>query len=149
MRIHQFIGILVINLVMVGANAATDKRVGDIPEAVSRTNGQNYKDMMLAGCISRVYEKDVGASKDASSTATELRDLTVFQVEESAAAVEALITQYLKRDYHDPMEGYEGVQFKLLKCLDMYHSKALDKQVRKYVDKPNWIGKKPAPKGKR
>lgn len=145
MSIRQFIIIILIAFFTAGTSAAADKKIGDIPNAALRTNGQNYKDMMLAGCIARAYEKDIASYKDAGSTASALRDLTVFDVEESTAAINALVAQYLERDFHNPMEGFEGVQFKLLKCLDMYHSKALDAQVKKFVKRPNWIGNKPLP----
>ncbi|MEK6354433.1 MAG: T6SS amidase immunity protein Tai4 family protein [Burkholderia cenocepacia] len=55
-----------------------------------------------------------------------------------------LAEHYLRRDYGNPVEGYAGAEFALLKCLDLYHGPELDGQVRRYVPHPDWIGDKPA-----
>ncbi|WP_244140488.1 T6SS amidase immunity protein Tai4 family protein [Burkholderia sp. BCC1047] len=59
-------------------------------------------------------------------------------------AVERLAEHYLRRDYGNPVEGYAGAKFALLKCLDLYHGPELDEQVRRYVPHLDWIGDKPA-----
>jgi Type VI secretion system (T6SS), amidase immunity protein len=59
-------------------------------------------------------------------------------------ALDQLVEKYLRRDYSNPMEGYVDAKFKLLKCIDMYHSGELAELVRKYAPHPEWIGDKPA-----
>jgi len=136
-----FSTVLLIGLAACSANAldnASDKaKIGDSPEAGSRTYAQNYKDMMLAGCIARAYEKDASASNDASSSADVMREWTQYDAENGSKPMDELIRHYLNRDYHHPFVEYKGVQFSLLKCLDMYHSKELDAQVKRYVGNPN------------
>ena len=49
------------------------------------------------------------------------------------------MNEYLARDYHNPLADSEvkGVRFDLLKCLDLYHSAALDDQVERLVIDPS------------
>jgi len=105
------------------------------PQAPSRTYAQNYKDMVLAGCIAQAYSNDAGAAIDAGSSASALRDWTSFDLEESPDAVQALVDNYLARDYANPLVEAEtrGVRFDLLKCMDLYHSKALNELVQRVV----------------
>ena len=121
--------------------AVDTPRGGDSPDAPNRTNAQNYKDKMLATCIAAAYKNDPNAIKDSSATASVLLEWTYYDMEDSGEAMNNLINKYLKRDYRNPLEGYEGVKFDLLKCLDMYHSKELDLQVKKYVLHPNKKGR--------
>lgn len=126
----------------VGSLCANDEaKNGDSPEASARTNAQNYKDMLLAGCIARAYESETDAYKDANSTADVLREWTLYDAENSPQEINSLLTRYLSRDYRNPLVEYKGVRFGLLKCLDMYHSKGLDVQVRRFVLDPNSIYK--------
>lgn len=107
------------------------------PEAANRTFASNYKDMALATCLATAY-KDAAAS-DAGSAAAALREWTEYDMEKSPEQVKALVDQYLRRDYGNPIAAAEGrgdIQFSLLKCLDMYHSKALNDQVKRLVYKP-------------
>ncbi|MBR8256932.1 T6SS amidase immunity protein Tai4 family protein [Burkholderia ambifaria] len=67
--------------------------------------------------------------------------------EKGDRAVERLAERHLRRDYGNPVEGYAGAEFALLKCLDLYHSPELDEHVRRYVPHPDWIGDKPARRG--
>lgn len=50
----------------------------------------------------------------------------------------SLVDRCLARDYSNPLAEPEikGVRFDLLKCLDLYHSKELDAQVRQLVINP-------------
>lgn len=109
------------------------------PEAGARSHAQNYKDMALAACMAQAYRNDPGAAKDAGSSASALRDWTSFDLEESPDAVKSLVNRYLARDYSNPLVESEihGVRFDFLKCMDMYHSKALADLVKRMVIHPN------------
>lgn len=108
------------------------------PEAGSRTYAQNYKDMVLATCIARAYRDDRGASIDAGSSVSALRDWTVYDLEKAPSEIESLVHTYLARNYHNPLAEAEvaGIRFDFLKCLDLYHSKELEAQTRKLVIDP-------------
>ena len=109
------------------------------PQAATRTYAQNYKDMVLAMCIANAYKKDTTASVDAGSSFSALRDWTYYDMENSPDAIQALVENYLARDYYNPLVESEvkGVKFDFLKCLDLYHSKELNAQVKRFVLKPN------------
>jgi hypothetical protein len=109
------------------------------PQAPARTHAQNYKDMVLATCIAQAYRNDAGAAVDAGSSASALRDWTSFDLDDSPAAVKALVDAYLALDYRNPLVEAEvkGVQFDFLKCLDLYHSKALEALVERVVLDPS------------
>jgi hypothetical protein len=70
---------------------------------------------------------DTGAATDAGSSASALLDWTYFDMEKSPDAVKSLVNRYLARDYSNPLveSEIEGVRFDFLKCMDLYHSKAL------------------------
>lgn len=125
-------------LITMGAVVASlETALGDSPEAPMRTYAQNYKDMMLTSCIARAYKNDPIAGKDADYSTSVFIDWTLYDVEKSSGAIDQLINHYLARDYRNPLKEYQGVQFNLLKCLDMYHSKELDDQVKKFVPNPS------------
>jgi len=113
--------------------------VVDSPQAGQRTYAQNYKDMVLAICIANAYKNDPAAALDAGSSVSALRDWTYYDMEDSPDAIKSLVDQYLARDYRNPLVEAEikGVKFDFLKCLDMYHSKELDAQTKRFVLKPN------------
>lgn len=111
--------------------------------AISRTNAENYKDRALAFCISESY-KGSPAGEDANITMSAFLEWTYYDFKNGDPAVDRLVEKYLRRDYSNPMEGYVGAKFNLLKCIDMYHSQELAEQVRKYVPHPDWVGDKPA-----
>jgi len=122
---------------MFAATINTPPSVVTGPEAGGRTYAQNYKDMLLVSCIARAYKDDPIAGKDAGYSAGVFVDWTLYDVENSSTAIDGLIERYLARDYQNPLVEYQGVQFNMLKCLDMYHSKELHAQVKKFVPKPN------------
>jgi hypothetical protein len=105
------------------------------PQAGARTYAQNYKDTALATCITTAYKDDVDVAKDAGSSVSALRDWGSYDLEQGPSAIRALVNDYLDRDYHNPIVESEvqGVRFDLLKCLDMYHSEALEAQVKHWV----------------
>lgn len=116
---------------------ASDHAVNS-PEADGRTYAQNFKDMVLADCLASAYRNEPGAATDAGSSVGALRDWTYFDMEHSPDAVRALVDRYLARDYTNPLVESEigGVKFDLLKCLDLYHSKALDDLAKRLVIHP-------------
>ena len=107
-------------------------------QAGGRTYAQNYKDMVLADCIATAYKSEPKVAQDAGSSASALMDWTYFDLEQAPQAGRPLVDQFLARDYHNPLVESErqGVRFELLKCLDLYHSKELDSQVRQLVINP-------------
>ncbi|WP_187363182.1 type VI secretion system amidase immunity protein Tai4 [Massilia aquatica] len=116
--------------------------------APSRTNAENYKDRALSACIAEAY-KGSPAGDDARITTIISLDWTYYDLDKGNRATNRLVDKYLRRDYSNPFEGYVGAEFKLLKCLDMYHSRELDEQVRKYVPHPGWVGDAPARRKKK
>jgi hypothetical protein len=130
-------------------SASADVKTPDSPEAGGRTYGQNYKDMLLASCIARAYKGDPKAGKDAAYSASVFIEWTLYDVEKSSNAIDNLIERYLARDYHNPLVEYQGVEFDLLKCFDMYHSKELEAQVKQFVLNPNRTFRQDYPPAKR
>ena len=116
---------------------AADQKINS-PQAAARTYAQNYKDMVLATCLAQAYRKDAGAATDAGSSVSALRDWTYFDMEKSPDAVQSLVDSYLARDYSNPLVESEikGVRFDFLKCMDLYHSKALEDLVKRLVIRP-------------
>ncbi|PIT52408.1 hypothetical protein BHC44_07900 [Snodgrassella alvi] len=108
------------------------------PEAVNRTFIQNYKDMVLASCIANAYHDDKIASMDAGSSVSALREWTYYNMDKSIDAEIRIIDTYLSRNYFNPLAEAEikGIKFDFLKCLDLYHSKELDKLAKKVVSHP-------------
>lgn len=134
-------GLLALSWLVLPAIAAAPRPAA--PQAPSRTHAQNYKDMVLATCIAQAYSNEAGAAIDAGSSASALRDWTSFDLEESPEAVKALVDNYLARDYTNPLVEAEtrGVRFDLLKCLDLYHSKALEELVKRLLILPTHISR--------
>jgi hypothetical protein len=138
---------LSMNLLVIGfftlASVAVSAEARDLaaasPQAPNRSFGQNYKDMVLATCVANAYKNDKAAPADAGSSVAALRDWTYYDLEKSPDAVKSLIDSYLARDYRNPLAESEakGVKFDLLKCLDLYHSKELEAQVKQLVANPN------------
>ena len=137
MRPCSFFIMLIISLAYFSASALDETKIGNSPEAYTRTNAQNYKDMLLSWCISSAYENEPLASRDAGSTGSALVEWTYYDAENSTDAINSLLKRYLSRNYKNPLVEYQDVKFGLLKCLDMYHSKELDTQVKRFVLKPN------------
>ena len=109
------------------------------PEAGARSYAQNYKDMVLATCITNAYASDKNAAMDAGSSVSALIDWTEYDLQKSPDAVNSLVNRYLARDYFNPLVESEvkGIKFDMLKCLDMYHSKELDNLANTIVEPPS------------
>lgn len=138
MTVRMMIGSIFAALVLCSSAFAGESAI----TAVGRSNGVNYKDRALAFCIAEAY-KGTPASEDAAKTVSAYLEWTYYDFKNGDPAVDQLVEKYLRRDYSNPMEGYVGARFDLLRCLDMYHSEELDAQVRKYVARPDWVGDKP------
>ena len=108
------------------------------PQAGARTYAQNYKDMVLATCVANAYKEDKDAATDAGSSVSALRDWTYYDLEKAPDAIKGIVDRYLARDYRNPLVESENrnVRFDFLKCLDLYHSKELDAQVKRLVINP-------------
>jgi hypothetical protein len=143
-RSSQAIYLLVLVPAIVAAASITDQSSG----AGRRTNGANFRDQVLASCLAKAYG-DSPAGRDARSTASILTEWAYFDVEKAGTTPDALVDTFLNRQYHNPLEGYEGARFELLKCLDLYHSKQLDGLVGAVVPHPTWIGHRPPSGGPR
>ena len=111
------------------------------PEASKRSSTKNYKDMVLAICLANAYHHDPGAAQDAGSSASALVEWTYYDMENSPDAIAALVQKYLSRNYHHPLAESEvkGLRFDFLKCLDLYHSRDLEAQAKRYVTKKNFF----------
>lgn len=108
------------------------------PQAGGRTYAQNYKDMVLARCLTEAYAGSADVAKDVGSAVSALRDWTYYDMDSATVAIDGLIRDYLAKDYSNPLAESEakGVRFDLLKCLDLYHSPALETQVKRFVEQP-------------
>jgi hypothetical protein len=116
------------------ANAGDPPPRVALPEAAGRTYAQNYADIALALCIAEAYSADPHAKADAISSAGGIDEWSNFDLQAGHEAMSALITSYLARDYpsiHGPQ-----VRLDLMKCLDLFHSKELAGQVRRFVPAP-------------
>ncbi|WP_238531902.1 type VI secretion system amidase immunity protein Tai4 [Achromobacter arsenitoxydans] len=109
------------------------------PEAYKRTYAQNYKDMVLATCLTNAYQSSLDAGKDIGSSVSALRDWTYYDLEQHPAAVQSLIKRYLARNYFNPLAEAEikDVRFDFLKCLDLYHGEELDSLAKALVFDPD------------
>ncbi|CAB3757939.1 hypothetical protein BPA30113_04722 [Burkholderia paludis] len=94
--------------------------------------------MVLAECVATAYRNEPSAAMDAGSSASALMDWTSFDLERNPDAGKSLVSRFLARDYRNPIVESEikGVRFDFLKCLDLYHSKELDAQVKRFVINP-------------
>lgn len=140
--------IISIGITLLLCQAVTTFAGEQTPAALARTNAENYKDRALALCLAQAYQ-GTAPGKDAQETMSIFLEFTYFDMEKANPALDKLIAQYLRRDYSNPVEGYAGAKFNLLKCIDMRHSRALQEQVKKFVPHPDWIGDKPPKSGKK
>ena len=119
--------------------AGAQARASSGPQAPGRTYASNFKDLVLATCIATAYRREGNAGADAGSSVAALRDFTYYDLEQGGDAIRKLVDIYLERDYRHPVADVESalaIRFDLLKCLDLYHSKALAEQARRLVDRP-------------
>lgn len=119
----------------------------DFSTAPKRSYQQNFKDEVLAFCISTAYQGTAAIRDDALYTAAALHDWGRFELEESIESVTALVAEHLGKEYRykddqptEPAESVEGAEktaqpqeVKLLKCMDLYHSPDLEALAKEYV----------------
>jgi len=115
-----------------------------VPDALSRSAVDNYKDMLLARCIAQAYQAEPRAFADARASAGAMADWINVDPKDSSAVMDQLMNGYLSRNYQSPdaqyKAPYKDVRFDLLKCFDMYHSKELSEQAKRFVDKSGRAG---------
>ena len=103
-------------------------------DARHRTYLQNYKDMLLASCIAKAYAAAPEVKRDAEASAGAYNEFGSFDAEHDIDETAALPQRYLAQDYGS-FQGPE-VRLDFMKCMDMYHGKALDRLARKQVSHP-------------
>ena len=110
----------------------------DYPDAPKRTFIQNYKDMVFASCLTKAYNDNKDIVKDIGSSEGALQQWVSYDINESVDEEFKIVNSYLSRNYFNPIveAQVKGVKFDFLKCLDLYHSKELDKLSRKVVPYP-------------
>ncbi|WP_080419850.1 type VI secretion system amidase immunity protein Tai4 [Burkholderia ubonensis] len=138
MKRNPLLPCMVFWVLTLAAQSSHAKDTASSPQADARTYAQNYKDMVLAECVATAYRNEPSAAMDAGSTASALMDWTYFDLERNPDAGKSLVNRFLALDYRNPIVESEikGVRFDFLKCLDLYHSKALDAQVKQFVINP-------------
>lgn len=109
------------------------------PQAYKRTYAQNYKDLVLATCLTTAYPSSTEVGKDIGSSISALRDWSYYNMEKHPDAIFPLIRSYLSRSYFNPLVESEikGVRSDFLKCLDLYHSQELDSVAKELISGPD------------
>jgi hypothetical protein len=135
MSICRTLAVAALTVSLITPICQAQDHIRNSPQAGGRTYSVNYKDIVLATCIATAYKDNPDAAKDAGSSISALRDWTSFDLDQATHSIRELVSDYLSRDYHNSIVKSEvkGVRFDLLKCLDLYHSKALDEQVKRLV----------------
>jgi hypothetical protein len=105
------------------------------PSAPSRQDASNFKDMVLAICVSKIYQKQSEASADAASSARALVEWTRYDADVAPDEIEKLVATFTKRDYQNPLgdNASRSSKFDFLKCLDLFHSRELESLTRRVV----------------
>jgi hypothetical protein len=114
-------------LALIAASTFADAFADEVRVAYSLI--EYLKNFALSICLSEGYtSKDVAKDSLAAAGAySELGSLP-FEAYESA---EKLAKQFLAKKY----VGISGEQMTLMKCIDLFHSKELDRLARTYVGK--------------
>lgn len=103
--------------------------------ARSRTYLQNFKDMVLSRCIATAYKSSPDAATDANASAGGFFEWSNYDVETFGEVLDAMIAAKLAQPYGS-FQG-PGVRLDLMKCVDLYHGRALADLARRAVDKPH------------
>lgn len=114
-------------------STASRARAPETPGAAARTSASNFKDMVLAICISRSQQGQAAA--DAAGSANALMEWTRYDAEKSPDEINRMVNRFLGRNYRNPLGEHEGpdAEFNVLKCLDLYHSRDLDSLTKRVV----------------
>lgn len=103
-------------------------------QACATTNARDYddatqlKNVALAQCIARGY--DAPAVRDDALAAVGAY-VEFGQVNDSGAYL--AVTELADKWLHKPYQSKHGQPLTLMKCIDLFHSEALDVLVRRYV----------------
>ena len=94
--------------------------------------------MVFAFCLTKAYNDNKDIVKDIGSSEGALQQWVSYDINESVDEEFKIVNSYLSRNYFNPIveAQIKGVKFDFLKCLDLYHSKELDKLARKVVPYP-------------
>ena len=87
---------------------------------------QYLKNFALSVCIAEGFQSDE-VKKESNAAAGGYLELGRFPFEAHEEAA-ALAKKYLAKEYR----GKSGQKLTLMKCIDLFHSKELDRLVRKY-----------------
>ena len=102
---------------------------GDSIDRKRYTPVQYLKNYALSSCIADGYQSNEVAS-DATAAANGYKELGSLDIDAyNEAAV--LGRQFLAKEY----ASHSGEKLTLMKCIDFYHSKELDRLARKYAKK--------------
>jgi hypothetical protein len=112
---------------LLAAASIVDAKDDDVSFTYSPT--QSLKNFALSVCISDGYESEevVKDSKAAAGGYLELGSFPIEAYDEAAA----LAKRFLAREY----KGIRGEKLTLMKCIDLFHSKELDRIAKKYNKK--------------
>lgn len=119
----------------------------DFTPAPARSYKQSFKDEVLSFCISSAYHRVAEVKEDALYTAAALHSWSRYEYDEVMDKISPLVSEYLAKPYRHEEEIDEEVEalevtpqpqpkLSLLKCLDLYHSPALEKLAIDYVIDP-------------
>ena len=108
-------------LLLVDAEAANAR--------VEYSPSQYLKNFALSACIAQAYKSDE-VVKDSRAAADGYLQLGSFPYEAHEEAA-ALARKFLAKDY----QSHSGAKLILMKCIDLFHSKELDRLAKKYLRK--------------
>ena len=97
---------------------------------VPYTPVQYLKNFALSVCIGEGFKSDDEVAKEANGAAGGYLELGSFPIEAHEQAA-ALAKKYLAKEYLSK----HGHKLTVMKCIDLFHSKELDRLVRKYNKK--------------
>jgi hypothetical protein len=109
-----------------------DAKVVDAMAANARVEysaSQYLKNFALSACIAQAYKSDE-VVKDSRAAADGYLQLGSFPYEAHEEAA-ALARKFLAKDY----QSYSGAKLVLMKCIDLFNSKELDRLAKKYLRK--------------
>ena len=97
---------------------------------VPYTPVQYLKNFALSVCIGEGFKSDDDVAKEATAAAGGYLELDRFPIEAHEQA-DALAKKYLAKEYL----GIGGDKLTVMKCIDLFHSRELDRLARKYNKK--------------
>jgi hypothetical protein len=110
---------ILVALLLIDAEAANAR--------VEYSSGQYLKNFALSACIAQAYKSDE-VVKDSRAAADGYLQLGSFPYEAHEEAA-ALARKFLAKEYL----SFSGAKLVLMKCIDLFNSKELDRLVKKYL----------------